>query len=390
MRYTRLVYVLLPSSLLSWADSLSDAQRTLLDEACRSRNPVLVYDSFPPDGFPIIDVNGDDQPDLFHGEFVEKLVQLSGHPTARLARPAQPRISVMVEQLTPLIEKIEAGEVQYSRFNFSNEIPLKISAFKKELFPEDDTIPEINSENIHLFKDRILQKLWVLRPDFRLNELYQLFQRIEKLRIPIVVAAGNFGPNFVNLYSLMPGVISVGSLDLDGMKRANAGNHALITVWRTGSVVTRMVQGGIDMNSDGVLDFPAENLTQGPVIAEMFAGKSVDNIVESIESDHTEWAKSATENPDVVPNAAFNILPGGLYRVEDIISLPTVTPETATLLSRSGKYVYKNPSKVQIPTYFFTDDGKGRITYDPLGDGSPEQRNMVAGTSYAAPVICKH
>lgn len=360
-----------------------------IEQACRSQDPVLVFDNFGrEDGrqAPQVDVDGDTQPDLHHGQFVEKLVQLGGHRTVRLPLEGEVSLPDVEEKLTEVVAALEAGQARYSRINFSQEMPLKLAAFKRDIFPGDDTFPEATAQNIGELKDRILQKIAADRPDFKLLELKALFSRLEKLGVPFVVAAGNNGAGYVNLFSMMPGVVSVGALNVDGKKRIISADNALVGQWRRGSFVAALTKGGYDVNGDGAADFSLAQVSKGASIVEKVQGKKIAEAVSDVTAEFREWAAKAKESEFVVPNAALNILPVGLYRVEDIVTLGTITPGTARHFRASGKYFYK--TQTGPAAFFFTDDGE-RIVYDPALTGTANQRNLMSGTSYAAPWLCK-
>lgn len=356
--------------------------------ACASKLPVLVYDNFSSEmGLkPVIDVNGDLIPELSHGEYVAKVAELFGKPVVPLNMVGDVELPSIESALSEVIQSIESGASKYSRINFSQELPLKISAFKADLFSETEAVPEITRENIADYRDVILKKLWTERPDFRLEELNALFLRFQKAGVPIVVAAGNFGPSYVNLFSLFPGVVSVGSLDLDGTKRLLSADNALVTVWRTGSFVSQQLNDGVDINGDGVVDFSKDRLSQGKKVVEMYAGQPVNTTVSLIPQDFIEWTQQISSSKYVVANAALNVISEGLYLVSDLVSLATVTSGTANHFTKSGKYAYKSPNGP--PTFFMGDDGAGTLVFDPLKNGASNQVAMVSGTSFAAPSLC--
>lgn len=382
-------------SLITFATIQSEEAKAsnakdLIRAACASSDPVLVYDNFKTEfswSVPTLDLNGDAQAEVFHGDFVAKLVELNGHPAVKLNLQGDFGLPDIFETMEKIVQDLESGKVKYSRINFSQEMPLKIAAFKKDLFASDDTVPEINADNIHLFKDKILEKLWTERPDFRLEELHSIFTRLETLKVPFVVAAGNFGPNYVSVFSLLPGVISVGSLNLDGSKRATSADHSLVQLWSKGSFVTQVLAHGVDVNADGLSDFPLEILSRGQPIAEKFVGLASADVVQEISAANKEWAVKLAKSEHSVANAILNVLPEGIYRVEDLTSLEGVTPGTKRLLSSSGGFAFKS-SEARAPTFFFEEDSEGKIIFDPLKDGSTNQKNVISGTSFAAPAIC--
>lgn len=368
--------------------SFADGKSEMLQKACASQDPVLVYDNFPSDMSKraVVDLNGDEKPDVSHGEYVEKIVQISGHTTVTINLLGEVQLEDVEKNLAIIVDEIKSGKAKYSRINFSQEIPLKIAAFKKDLFEQDDSVPQITAQNIAQYREAILKKIWTERPDLNFAEIYNHFIELEKLGVPTVVAAGNNGPNYVNAFSLFPGVISVGSLDLDGTKRVLSADNALVTEWRVGSFVSEQLADGIDINQDGKTDFSNSVLSTGPKIVDRYVGQKVDQNLFHPTADLISWAKSVEGVSYVVANAALNALTLGLYRVSEIVELATVTPGTKRHFLKSGTLAFK--SETGPPTFFFTESTDGKVKYDPLKTGSDKQVMMISGTSFAAPAIC--
>lgn len=361
-----------------------------ISRACRSAAPVLVYDNFTDERLrapAVIDLNGDFVPDLTHGEFVEKIVSLYGHSTRRLNLGGNLVFGDVVESLTQVVNDLEAGTVEYSRINFSQEVPLRIGAFKKDLFADDDSVPEIHAENLPQFKEKILRKLWTDRPDFRLEELNALFLRLEKLGVPFVVAAGNSGAGYVNAFSLFPGVISVGALNIGGEKRLLSADNPFVTVWRRGTYVPRISKDGLGIALDGGPEIPTASLSKETKIVDIYKGRPAREVVLSLTKEIREYAEAISKFDGAVPNAILNVLTPGLYRVADLVTLATVTPGTARHFLSSGALVYKAYG-VEAPVFFFDETETGIVVFDPLKTGVDGQLVALSGTSFAAPALC--
>lgn len=380
--------------LLAWlaltVSAPAMAQDEIISKACKSHAPVLVYDNFSDERFripPVIDLNGDQVPDITHGEFVEKIVELYGHQTVRLNLGGNVVFSDIVESLTKVVNDLESGVTAYSRINFSQEVPLKISAFKTDLFADDSSVPEITADNLPLYKEKILRKLWTDRPDFQLEELNALFLRLEKLGVPFVVAAGNSGASYVNAFSLFPGVTTVGALNIGGAKRVLSADNALVKVWRVGTYVPRLRKGGLDIGADSEAEFSDTILSKDPKIVDLYRGKPVRDVVLNVSDEIREYAKRLSENEFVVPNAILNVIAPGLYRVSDLVTLGTVTKGTAKHFLSSGAFVYKAYG-TGAPVFFFDESKGGTVVFDPLKTGTADQLIAISGTSFAAPALC--
>lgn len=397
--------LVLVTVVLSTANA-ADESRVLT--ACQSKLPVLVVDTFPEAASPgespiestnldesalltnpngrIIDVDGDGTSDIFHGELVEQLVKQNGHSTKRLNLEGSLSLPELFEVLKPVVEAIESGKDRYSRINFSQENPLKLSAFKADLFPNDATFPEITASNIRANSKRILEHLWTEREDLKIKELHDLFHRLEKADVPVVVAGGNFGPGFVNLFSMMPGVLTVGSLDHKSRKLLTSADNDFVQFWRTGVVVPEEVAGGMDIDGDRNPDFLDRQLSRGISIVQSYNGKPSRSIVSKVPAEFLTWITRAAAIGGLVPNAALNVIDEGLYEVKDLVALPTVTPGTVRLFNSLGTYALKR--KDGPPRVFFEEKSDGTLLFDPKGTGSNKQRTRIPGTSFAAPIIC--
>lgn len=412
LRNSGIAFVVVLVSLASALPSRADGESPLkpspgdlrLQAACHSTDPVLVIDNFPisqsatnPSDFSeaeillnpkgrIVDIDGDGIPELFHGELVEAIARQSGHKTERLNMEGSLSLPELAEFLEPVVEEIESGKKRYSRINLSQENPLRLSAFKADLFPDDPTFPEIDATNIAQYRDRIFEKFWQDRPDLKIKELSEIFRRLEKAGVPVIVAGGNFGPSFVNLFSMMPGVLTVGSLDHKGDRLHTSANNSLVRHWVLGVVVPKMAGGGVDINGDGKPDFPKSQLTDGTPIVSAYHGKPVSTMVQPVDRDFRDWLNRVGHDGLLVPNAALNVIDPGLYKVSEIVSLPTVNQPTANMFRSLGEFALKR--KDGPPRIFFTSDRNGILRFDPKGDGSEGQLTRIPGTSFAAPAIC--
>jgi hypothetical protein len=408
--YRRLLAIalaLLPSATIPLAaraaePPVAQSEVSRLTLACAKRLPVLVIDNFPRDGDArltdlspggegtAVDLDGDEIADLFHGELVEILYQLEGRETRRLALPRSGSLPDLTDLMTRVLEDLESGRTHYALINLSQVTPLKISAFKVELFADDLTVPEVTAANLPEFSARILATLGSRHPEFRLLELRSIFSRFEALGVPIVVAAGNAGPAYVNLFSLMPGVISVGSLSPRKEPLLTSAMNPYVKHWRAGVVVPREVAGGVDLNSDALPDVPAQRLSGRPSVASAYHGKPIEQLVRSVPDEITQWDEEAATQTtfELSPNAAINILPAGIYRVDDLAKLHTTHKNTAALLKSLGEFVLK-VRMGQPLQHFFDRDSQGRLVYNPAADGSGRQLTRIPGTSFAAPRICR-
>lgn len=220
----------------------------------------------------------------------------------------------------------------------------------------------------------------------RIEETADLFSRLEKLNVLVIVAAGNFGPGFVNFFSLLKSVTSVGSLEINGNKLLTSADNSLVSIWRSGVVVPVVTPGGIDLDGDGQADFKTNLLSGGPAIVGNIIGRNVDEVVVPVSNKFLTWIEKVARADHLALNAAINVIDDGLYEVNDLLTLPTVTTGTAQLFRSLGQYALK--LKDGPPRYFFKADASGRLVFDPSGTGKPNQRTRIGGTSFASPRVC--
>jgi hypothetical protein len=385
--------------------------KDLLQSICTTKETVLVMDNFPrsqseiiedsvvskefnymgSESFKrIIDVDGDEQMDLMHGEFVEAQLQADGYQTKRVNLAGVFSLPDLADLMKELILQIKDKKLKFSRINLSQENPLRLGAFKKDLFSEDPEVPEITGENIHLYSSKILEHLWTEVPELKVKELHDAFLELSKMNIPVVVAAGNFGPGHVNLFSMMPGVISVGSLDHLNRKLLSSSDNSYVKFWRRGVVVPTLTdkihKGGIDLNEDDSPDLNASQLTGGEPVVLKYVDKSVAQLITSIDEEFRSWLEKHKDSGTLVPNAALNSISQGFYSVSELSQLPTITLGTKKLMSSLGQYALK--LKDGPPKYFFTENVASKIVFNPRHNGMPNQLTRIPGTSFAAPRIC--
>lgn len=379
--YITAILILIPTGVHANVESR-------IQHACQSQWPALIYDNFGSKTDANVDVNGDLEPDVNHGDFVEALAKRSG-PTLRKELGGPADLSEVYKQLDDVVKQIKSGALKISRINFSQENSIRIGAFKDDLFATDNSVPQLTAQNIHLYNEQILARIAQSWPEFKVAELTQVFKELEALGVPFVTIAGNNGVEKINLYSLFPGVITVGALDVDGTKRPSSADHTLVQVWRRGVFVSQKIEDGIDINQDGIVDFSNSTLSTQPAVVSPFVGKPALDLLTPIQKDFKEWMAKGADT--MIENAALNTIPVGFYNVDELVSIATVSAEKAKQFRKSGAFVYKakNTAPASIPFFFFDVDSAGNVIFDPLKNGEPDQLAVNSGTSFAAPVICE-
>lgn len=338
-----------------------------------------------------MDVNGDIR---YQEDSIQGLDALHGDVVAAIAgADGRPVIPFQVDALTPeglassfrdlaaFLENTPVGQ-RPAAVIFSQVLPLNLFMAKDEL---GDKTMKITPENIHEPENaaRIKGLLFSMLPP-RMNpylHIHQALERIEKLGVPVFVAAGNYGPvPIVNYFSLLPGTYTVGALGRGGEKAEFTNDSALVSLWRKGSITYRQVEGGIDLNNDGHPEFTDDQLSSGPSTAEQYAGKSVAGTVKAV--PEILWEQLRQQGSFTTWRLA-RLLPEGVYPTEDIMKLygQEMLGQTA-FNKRQGVWMH-HPSRVILQE---TPDGL--LAVDPDGTGDPRQRASWDATSAAAPNIC--
>lgn len=353
-------------------------------EVCQSAKAVLVLDTFPgdPTNQKNIDLDGDGEYDLHHGEFVSRLVELNGQKVV-FENVGTPILSTkFVNILNSWADRIEQGAVQISWINFSQGYPVDFESFNKLMGYKG----VINSRNIHEYAEAILETLWTTRPQLKLKELYAVLKRLERLQVPLIVAATNSGFNEVNLYSLFPNVISVGALNVKGGKAPYSADNSTVTIWRQGDLPSFSVAGGIDVTMDGVADF-SHSVPEIPTsLIQSLNGVSAYQVVKSIPADILE----ANDDNRAQFHELAAKLPVGLYDTREVLKKTLATPfQQGRYIMGLGAYFYMDGQHPK-PLLFVPTLASGEIQLD-VSQLTPGRqfRVMQEGTSFAAPNLCR-
>lgn len=381
---------LIASLIFASAHGFSEAQKKQVQidqerirQVCHSSKPVLVVDKFlkPNVIEKYIDVDGDLLPDVAHGEIVESFLKISGKSVLRQKLEGSLSPSETYEVFKEILEDVKSGRLQISAINFSQIIPLSLAAFDKEI------VAGTNSENIFDNRQAIMKKMidGFKSAEITLYEdLNNVFAEFKNLEIPVVVAAGNQGEDYINFFSLLPGVISVGSLAIDKEPLLTSGNSSLVTVWRQGEyVVKRLADSSVDFNNDGKPEIAANLLSKQVSLVHRLRGKSVAGVLRTTPTDPDSniYSRNTSEGLKILLN---QLSAEHLYEIGDLNNY-----------FHRGETPYGKASVLRAK-YFdrsqnigFTVDEQENIKFDPLGDGDPRQVLLLSGTSYAAPSICR-
>lgn len=350
-------------------------------QMCAKRAPVVIIDTFVSDSVkPAIDVDGDSQEDVEHGDVLDALYQAGGFPIHRVDLGGQRTFPHVTEVFLQLTNEIASGRLHVSAVNLSYTVEVSWASLNTDLTlsppvtPNDALGRRVElSEALAQLMDRNNS------PDFR--AMSKAIARLTAIGVPVFVSAGNHTPEKVNLLGLIPGVISVGALDLRGGKAPFSGDSSLVEVWAAGEYVFRRVAGGLDVNGDDRPDFPAAILSGGPMVASRFSGRMLSEVAGVLPVD--PWLVNVDRTSSGGVEYLSTLMSDGLYPVETLAAFFKLSAAKTRTFASRGSYFDKTMR------YPFDVDTSGRVIYDPARDGSQGQAVIVSGTSFSTPMLCK-
>jgi|GEM_PF-1484403 len=343
-----------------------------VERICESDAPLLIVDAFSakqPDfgvtARPTVDMNGDEIDEIAHGDLTEKVAQLTGKKTISygLVMDATGRgTSDLEPALQEIFQLIEGGIMpRPAALILSLETRITIS----DLREHGMEITPVNAGEKEREIVEILDDIYGA-DDWRLREYRTMQQLIDK-GIPMVTAAGNgYSENSINLLGAF-NTITVGALTYTGdMLAAYSNDNGVTDIYRTGDMIIREVADGIDINDDGVADFPQGLLSNGKTLTNVYNG--LDPAVAVI--------------PAHLIDAALAGKIKGIIPAEAVAHAKNASAGRAAAIAAYGGYVYY-PSLLPFRT-----DEQGMLVFDPAHTKDTSQINFLSGTSLAAPNIC--
>lgn len=348
---------------------------------CGGEGVVVVVDNFASGPIkPYIDVDGDLVPDVNHGDVVAALYKAAGRPTLDWDVEADPSLERLATIFNAVADQVETGALRVAAVNFSQVNYLRWEALNAEL----DLKPPVTLADLGARRDELGRTMaeYMLENDSpHYSDLSKAFERLERLRIPVFLAAGNRGPAYINTLGFMPAMVNVGALDRAGARAPFSAAGGLIDLWALGEHVFRRAGGGVDVNGDGRPDFGEAPLSGGTPFVARFEGKTVEEAVSATPSE-ADMPPYSRETPAGIQGLR-DAMPDKLFRVEDLIVYFRLSADRARSLRSRGRYFDKTLQ------FGFTQDASGRVAYDPAGSGAPGQVLLMTGTSYSAPALCR-
>jgi hypothetical protein len=224
-----------------------------------------------------IDLDGDGRSDRAHGTIVSDFIR-SGLPNANVSNLEIPDYepATLTNLFNNVSSRIDGGE----RFNAIN--------FSQQTFHNFNELAQVtglpvNQQNIGQMKDQVRDRLFMLAQNpgatGQPRELVEKFTRwvpvIQSMDqmaargVPLYVAAGNDGPNQINLFTLAQGARVVGALDANGRFADYSANNSLINETELGNnpIVALSNRAGqivgVDFTGDRRVDAGVNELSGG-------------------------------------------------------------------------------------------------------------------------------
>lgn len=327
-------------------------------------------------GRPTEDINGDRKPDISHGELVERYIK-AHVPDAVFDR----------FELTTGTPSSEAEELAFfrERLDFARETLKKMGSGRQYdavcmmqgaefpitgLYTDKEGNSILSPENLAEHRDAI-------RADLKSTEweagriLARTIAAIEKIsgKLPFYIAAGNGGPDSMNPYLLARGVIGVGATDAQGDITHYSPKNSLFTRFEQGTFAIRKVEGGYDVNNDGLPEVGDDEVSNGKALSRMFIGRQLAEAV--------------------MPDEAFEAeiqLPGEFLGPTDkLMSFSQLARAGKIPASFADKPYYAYAPYTAGPWMVFKADAKGVLIYDPDNSGLPGALFEKRGSSLAGP-----
>lgn len=221
-----------------------------------------------------IDLDGDGVRDRSHGEVVNDFIR-SQIPNANISNVEIPNYEPAT--LTGLFNSVSAQVDQGQRVDAVN--------FSQQTFNSIRELAQVtglplNNDNLAQFKPQIKATLrqYAQNPAAapagaeRFTQWLSTIDAMEGLAsrgVPVYVAAGNDGPDQINMFALADGAVVVGARDANGNRTSYTADNSLVTRAAVGdNAITPLVNGqgafvGVDYTGDRIVNAGVSQLTTG-------------------------------------------------------------------------------------------------------------------------------
>ncbi|MGD9580584.1 MAG: hypothetical protein AB7V50_04370 [Vampirovibrionia bacterium] len=345
----------------------------------------------------IVDVDGDNVDDLSHGDFIKSLIKAHNANVVDVhidnENGKRGDLVFIAEKFRELAEQIRTKKLKVDAVNFSYFCNAKISSMSALI---DSRVTKKN-----LSKGKIQKQILEALPHSaykyykETSDLIKAIEEVTAQGVPVYVCGGHHGSSCFNMLTLGKGIIGVGSVDVNGVKRAFTGDNSLIKRWAQGVFNVAPVKDknnnvlGYDVTGTGKVEIPV-NKTSGGIsnFVKDFYSKPLDTLFadEYYYERMKVHAKTIT-SPEYSPaltdyNFMINHLDvKQLFDIDRVAEILKIDPKRVEALKQSGDY-----TNYSFTMAYKADKKNNKITnidYDRTGRPSI---NIILGSSYATPM----
>ncbi|MFH0703287.1 MAG: hypothetical protein V2B14_07135 [bacterium] len=229
---------------------------SLLGSIFDRKSDIAVVDSF---GNKNIDVDGDKEPDISHGESITRMIK-GKNPDAEVSKFEGESPEDFNKSCEEIADRVKNGEeIDGVNMSLAQEMNIDELAEKTDL--------PLDKDNLSEYKDEIKQKMKE-SDDPKLQTASQEIESIEKITetgTPVYISGGNSGEEGMNLFNLADGTENIGSKNAD-----YSASNSLIDKYEKGDYQSKKVSGGYDFTDDGEADVSDSEVSGGTPIDEPY------------------------------------------------------------------------------------------------------------------------
>lgn len=342
---------------------------------------IAVIDDF---GAKRMDIDGDNVPDLSHGELVTRLL-LSQCPQARITRldvnppdtqPLPPENSTVLfrqhyQNIFSTVNMLQPGQFDSINLSMGVQTPL----------PSDQiSLPEAK---------RILRDFWISSNSslqLLAARTAQTLAGLAKQGERIFLAAGNGGRGTANVYGLIPGVINVGATSANPQVLTDyTHRHSLVTDYTQGTFAVAKVRGGYDLTGDAKPEILDKEVSGGTPFVSRFVGKPLAEVLAS----EKELRAIHAQHRAGIRREKMTELQHRLVPLNELHRIGLLDNDALVFYRTLGDYAALNPRPYMATGAWnvFKTDKNGRINYDPDGSRRKGAVQVIEGASFSAPLL---
>jgi Subtilase family len=313
-----------------------------------------VVDSF---GSPSVDIDGDGEPDLSHGEVV-----------CRFIKAQNPFVEILKFNAMSNYQIIEAfgqisamGNIDAVNLSKGFLIPIVVEA-------------SLQCKGLAEQREILAKRLQAYK-----SPLVKAIEQLCRKGIPVYIAAGNNGPKSLNINSLAEGSINVSATDKHGNRESYCTDNPFVNRWEQGTYPIRKVPGGFDITGYGKADVLDQEVTGHKSLLNQFIGLPL--------------RKTLAKLPDDMPlntpsdyKAFRRLMYDKVFSCRELVKRGIAKKLELYLDETFGNYVILDPRSSLYAAGYLTVNAKGLLTVKREKWGSPNGLvEQLFGTSWSAP-----